>query len=129
MLPVWPRLRLIERSLFRRFGGVEGTILFLAEICNAAGNGRWMDALSTPQPEDESLIGTASPYSHSESCSETEHRREDTKKSGITDEVQVAEMPTVQMVAQPALSDYDGLGLPSKEGLERTSRRAIVTFA
>jgi hypothetical protein len=57
-------------------------------ICNAPGSGRWMDALSAPQPEDESLIDTASPYRQSEKRAETEHRPEDAKKSGITDEVQ-----------------------------------------
>jgi len=50
----------------------------------------------TPTPVDgssaperiESLIDTSSPYSYSKSHTETEHRHEDAKKSGITDEVQ-----------------------------------------
>jgi hypothetical protein len=47
-----------------------------------------MDALSGPESDDESLIDTASTYSQSESCTETEHRHKDANKSVITDEVQ-----------------------------------------
>lgn len=71
---------------FRRCGGraFEAlTLIPLEGICNAPGDGRGMDALSAPEPDDESLIDTASPYSHSESCTETEHRHEDAKKSGV----------------------------------------------
>jgi len=35
-----------------------------------------MDKLSAPEPDDESLIDTSSPYSQSEKRSETEHRCE-----------------------------------------------------
>ena len=61
------------------FGGcafAESTLIPLEETCNAPGDGRGMDALSAPEPDDESLIDTASPYSQSESRAETEHRRE-----------------------------------------------------
>src|SRR5271154_5902695 len=69
----------------------EGKGVRLPGACNAPGSGLWMDALSAPQPEDESLIDTSSPYRQSEKRTETEHRSEDTKKSGVTDAVQGAE--------------------------------------
>jgi hypothetical protein len=59
-----------------------------------------MNALSAPEPDDESLIDTASHYKHPESSAETEHRHEDTKKSGLTDEFQVAALPTLQPVGR-----------------------------
>jgi hypothetical protein len=38
MLPVWPRLRLMQRPRFRRFSGVEeGALVLLAGNFNAAG--------------------------------------------------------------------------------------------
>jgi hypothetical protein len=42
-----------------------------------------MDALSAPEPDDESLIDTASNYRHPESSAETEHRYEKAKMSGV----------------------------------------------
>jgi hypothetical protein len=60
----------------------------LEGICNAPGSGRWIDALSAPQPEDESLIDTSSPYSQSEKRAETEHRYESVGMSGVLNEVQ-----------------------------------------
>jgi hypothetical protein len=76
---------------FRRCGGrafEASTLIPLEGICNAPGDGRWMEALSAPEPDDESLIDTASNYRHPESSAETEHRYEKSKMSGITDEVQ-----------------------------------------
>jgi hypothetical protein len=66
------------------------TLALIRENCNAPGKGCRMDALSAPESDDESLINTPSPYSQSEKRAETEGRREDTKKSGVTDAVQVA---------------------------------------
>jgi hypothetical protein len=54
----------------------EPTTILLEETFNASGNGRRMDALSAPESDDESLIGIPSPYRHSESRTETEHRRQ-----------------------------------------------------
>lgn len=47
-----------------------------------------MDALSAPEPEDESLIDTASHYKHPEGSAETKGRDQSVNMSGITDEVQ-----------------------------------------
>jgi hypothetical protein len=60
-------------------------------------------ARSTPTPVDGasaperngSLIDTASHYKHPESSAETEHRHKDAKKSGLTDEVQLAAARTL----------------------------------
>jgi hypothetical protein len=48
----------------------------LAGTFDVADRGFHMDALSAPQPEDESLIDTSSPYSQSEKRTETERRCE-----------------------------------------------------
>lgn len=57
-------------------GAGEGKGVRPPGACNALGSGRWMDALSAPEPDDESLIDTASNYRHPESSAETEHRCE-----------------------------------------------------
>jgi hypothetical protein len=80
----------------------------------------WKDALSPPEPDDESLIDTASPYGYSERSAETEHRQEDAKKSGVTDQVQAAAMLTVQLVVQPVHSGYGGLD-PQAESVVETN--------
>src|SRR6516225_8522342 len=93
------------------------TLVRLEGICNAAGSGRWMDAPSAPQPEDESLIDTASHYKHPENSAETERRDKDAKKSGLTDEVQVAAARATQLAVQPVHSDYGGLDTQAAAGV------------
>jgi hypothetical protein len=51
MLPVWPRLRLMQRPRFRRFSGVEEeTLILLAGNCNAA------DSPATTTEEDADTV-------------------------------------------------------------------------
>ena len=65
----------------------ESTIILLEETFDAPVNGRRVDAFSAPESDDKSLINTISRYSQCEISAETEHRYEEVKKSGLTDEV------------------------------------------